>query len=144
MSTAERRRPTKFLQSPSSSLFGTNPGILGSMNCLRNSWLDAMSVKALNSSTVNSKVNFFMASRYQSVYQFLPGLPNWGYLDRFQLFLKQLFPIQCRVITAGRHQLGVCSLLNYAPPFQHDNPAGLANGRHAVRDQNYRAGTHHI
>jgi len=32
------------------------------MNCLRKSWLDAMSVKALNSSTVNSNVNFFMAS----------------------------------------------------------------------------------
>ena len=56
-----RRRSTTSLHIANSSALGRKPGILGSMNCLRNNWSDAMEVSTPISSSVNCKVSFFMA-----------------------------------------------------------------------------------
>src|SRR5213593_3182221 len=100
------------------------------MNCLRNSWLDAMSVKALNSSTVSSKVSFFMASNIS-----IPTFRALRQSDGFELLFEQLFAIEAGVISTRHHQLYVRTLLDDTAVFERHDAVRLAHGGDTVRDQ---------
>lgn len=52
-SAVSRKRSTNFLPSRNSGGLCSNPGILQSMNSLRNNWSEAKLVKSVNSSMLN-------------------------------------------------------------------------------------------